>query len=65
VYWGPWSARNPVANRANFAAMFALRTQGTLRPTVHERYALADAPKAVEALMDRKLVGKAVVVVRD
>jgi len=65
VYWGPWSAKNPAANRENFAAMFGLRRNGTLRPRVHERYTLANAPAAVEALMDRKLVGKAVVVVRD
>jgi NADPH2:quinone reductase len=65
VYWGPWSAREPLQNRANFAAMFALRRAGTLRPRVQERYALADAGLAVEALMDRKLIGKAVVVVRD
>jgi len=65
VYWGPWSARNPAANRANFAQMFALRAQGKLHPTVHARYALADAPQAVEALLERRLIGKAVVVVRD
>jgi len=65
VYWGPWSARAPERNRANFAAMFALRAQGKLHPTVHARYALADAPQAVEALLERRLIGKAVVVVRD
>jgi NADPH2:quinone reductase len=65
VYWGAWAEREPARNRANFDAMFALIAQGTLHPRVHATYSLDDAPKAVTAMLERRLVGKAVVVVRD
>ncbi len=65
VYWGTWAERRPAANRANFAAMFALIAAGALHPTVHARYAFADAPRAVEDMAERRLVGKAVVAVRE
>ncbi len=64
VYWGTWAERQPARNRANFAAMFELVAAGTLHPTVHARYAFADAPRAVDDMAQRRLVGKAVVVVR-
>ena len=64
VYWGAWAEREPARNRANFDAMFALMAQGALHPRVRETYALDDAPKAVTAMLERRLVGKAVVLVR-
>jgi NADPH2:quinone reductase len=65
VYWGTWAEREPARNRANFAAMFELVAAGKLHPTVHARYALADASKAVEDMAERRLAGKAVVTVRE
>jgi NADPH2:quinone reductase len=64
VYWGDWTARNPDANRANFEAMFALMREGRLHPRVDATYAFEDAPRAIEDLMERRVVGKAVVQVR-
>ena len=64
VYWGDWAARNPARNRANFEAMFALMRTGALRPRVDRTYAFADAPAAIEDLMERRTIGKAVVRVR-
>ncbi|HEX3549190.1 MAG TPA: NADPH:quinone oxidoreductase family protein [Candidatus Elarobacter sp.] len=65
VYWGDWAARNPADNRANFDALFALMRAGTLRPRVDATYAFADAPRAIADLHERRLVGKAVVRVRE
>ncbi len=65
VYWGPWTEREPERNRANFARMFGLMAAGALHPTVHARYAFADAPRAVADMAERRLVGKAVVLVRE
>jgi NADPH2:quinone reductase len=65
VYWGPWVERHPAHNRANFAAMFDLMAAGSLKPHVHVRYAFDDVPLAMEAMMERELVGKAVIVVRE
>ena len=65
VYWGDWAARNPAHNRTNFNAMFELMREGKLHPRVDATYALEDAPRAVADLHERRLVGKAVVRVRD
>ncbi|HEX3465590.1 MAG TPA: NADPH:quinone oxidoreductase family protein [Candidatus Elarobacter sp.] len=65
VYWGDWTARNPERNRANFTAMFDLIAAGKLHPRVDTTYAFADAPRAIADLMERRLVGKGVVRVRD
>ncbi|HEY4441591.1 MAG TPA: NADPH:quinone oxidoreductase family protein [Candidatus Elarobacter sp.] len=65
VYWGPWTEKQPAHNRANFAAMFAMMADGKLHPKAHERFAFDDVPLAMEAMMGRTLVGKAVVVVRE
>jgi NADPH2:quinone reductase len=65
VYWGDWTARNPERNRANFDALFGLMSDGKLHPRVDTTYEFADAPKAIADLMERRLVGKAVVRVRE
>ncbi|HTD38326.1 MAG TPA: NADPH:quinone oxidoreductase family protein [Candidatus Limnocylindrales bacterium] len=65
VYWGDWTARNPERNAANFDAMFDLMAEGRLHPRVDATYAFADAPRAIADLMERRLVGKGVVRVRD
>jgi NADPH:quinone reductase len=65
VYWGPWVEKHPAHNRANFAAMFEMIAAGTLHPKAHERFAFDDVPLAMEAMLERRLVGKAVVVVRE
>ena len=64
VYWGTWAGLHPATNRANFEAMFALMREGKLEPRVHQHFAFEDAGLAIGALMDRQLVGKAVVTVR-
>ncbi|HZO94503.1 MAG TPA: NADPH:quinone oxidoreductase family protein [Candidatus Baltobacteraceae bacterium] len=64
VYWGTWLEREPARNRANFGAMFELMAQGSLRPRVHATYPLERAPEAVTAMLERRLVGKAVIAVR-
>jgi len=64
VYWGDWAAREPEGNRANFAAIFDMIAKGRIRPAVDATYDFAQAPQAVLDLMERRLVGKGVVVVR-
>jgi NADPH2:quinone reductase len=64
VFWGAWSEREPEANRENFRLIFDLWRQGKLRPRVSQIFDLADTAKAIQALVERKVVGKAVVRVR-
>ena len=65
VYWGDWASRDPEPNRANFAAIFEMVANGKLHPSVDATYPFEKAPQAVLDLMERRLVGKGVVVVRD
>jgi NADPH:quinone reductase len=65
VFFGTWSQRNPAHHRANFAAMFSMIENGALHPRVHERLPFDDLPLALEAILERRLVGKAVVEVRE
>lgn len=64
IYWGVWAAAHPKQNRANFEALFRYVTEGKVRPRVQRVYALRDASEAIEDLMERRIVGKAVVAVR-
>ena len=65
VYWGDWTARNPERNRLNFVEIFALLRAGRLHPTVERSYAFEETPQAIDDLMQRRVVGKAVVRVRE
>ena len=64
VFWGAFATRDPATNAANFRQLFAWHAEGKLRPLVTARFDLEHAAEAIEALMDRRVVGKAVVVVR-
>jgi NADPH2:quinone reductase len=63
VFWGSFASRYPERNRANFVRLFELAAAGKLVPHVGARYDLADAARAIEDLEQRRIVGKAVVLV--
>ncbi len=64
VYWGAFATRDPERNRANFAHMFELYADGKIAPETTVVYPLEEAPRAIESLMQREIVGKAVIAVR-
>ena len=64
VYWGAFAARDPERSRANFAHLFQLYADGKIAPETTATYPLHDAPRAIAALMQREIVGKAVIEVR-
>lgn len=61
VFWGEFAQREPQANGTMLKELYAWLAQGRLRPRISQRYALADAPRALEALLARKVVGKLVI----
>jgi NADPH2:quinone reductase len=65
VFYGEHTSRNPVAHRAMVAELMAMLAEGRIRPVVTARFALSDAAGALRELMDRKVVGKAVVLPRE
>jgi NADPH2:quinone reductase len=62
VFWGAYISREPQAFQADMQRLLAWVAQGRLRPRVSARYSLEEAPQAIRALMDRRAVGKLVVV---
>jgi NADPH2:quinone reductase len=61
VFWGDFARREPQANQKMLAELFGWLAQGRLRPHISQRYSLADTPRALEALLARKAVGKLVI----
>lgn len=60
VFWGAFTAREPQTNKANFEQMFRWFEEGKLKPIVSQRFPLARAADAMNAIANRTVVGKAV-----
>lgn len=64
VFWGSFAQRQPQDNAANFKQLFAWHAEGKLKPLVSQVFPLQQAAEAINALGQRKAVGKVVVQVR-
>ena len=60
VFWGAFAAREPAENAANFETLFDWYEQGKLKPHISHRFPLERAAEALKALVERKVIGKAV-----
>jgi NADPH2:quinone reductase len=60
VFWGSWIAREPAAHRANSTELARWCAEGRLSAHVHAVYPLAQAAEALQAITDRKVMGKVV-----
>jgi len=63
VYWGSFTGREPEVNAANMEELFKMHAAGTLNPNISHRFPLERGAEALQALVDRKVVGKAVLTV--
>jgi len=61
VFYGAMVQRDPALREAIQRELDALAAAGKLHPHVSARYPLAEAGRALRALLDRKVVGKVVV----
>ena len=61
VFWGEFVKREPELNVANMKQLFAWLATGKIRPHISKRYPLTEAPAALQAMLDRKALGKLVV----
>lgn len=61
VFWGAYAQRFPGKNMQDTLQLIQWFQAGELRPRIHATYALEDAPKALEALLQRKVKGKVVI----
>ncbi len=62
VFWGDYVRREPKANAAAMRQMMGWVAEGKLKPLVSARYALADTAAAFNALANRQVMGKIVIV---
>ena len=60
VFWGSWTEREPEQHRANMTDLARWCAEGKLSAHVHATYPLADAPRALNDIAARKVMGKAV-----
>lgn len=65
VFWGSFSEREPMNSLKNFGELLSLLKTGKIKQHIHHVYQLADAPKALTELIERKVKGKAVIKVGD
>ncbi|MEE9434246.1 MAG: NADPH:quinone oxidoreductase family protein [Sphingorhabdus sp.] len=61
VFMGAFAARDPKANQANIAELFALHAEGKIKPRISATFPLESGGEAIRLLMDRKATGKVVV----
>jgi NADPH2:quinone reductase len=62
VFWGAYTAREPDRFAADLEEMFGRIAKGELRPHISRRYPLAEGARALEDLMNRRAIGKLVIV---
>ncbi len=65
VFWGQFAEKEPAQNFKNIQELAGHFMKGSLRPHIHKLYSLENAADSLHDLMNRKVVGKAVVVMSD
>jgi NADPH:quinone reductase len=62
VFWGRFSEKEPAKNLKNIQEIVTFLTKGEIKPYIFKEYSLSDTPEALWDLINRKVIGKAVVV---
>jgi len=62
VFWGSFAARDPKHNQENLRELLAWFEAGNLKPRISARYPLERAADALNDILQRKVIGKAVLV---
>ena len=61
VFWGDFVRRDPQRHQANMNQLLSWLANGHVRPLVSRRYPLEAAPQALRDLIERRIQGKAVI----
>lgn len=62
VFWGAFIKRNPKDHQANTAQIMQWVLSGKLKPHIHQEYTLEQTVDALEALANREVKGKAIII---
>ena len=63
VFWGAWTARRPDQFQESLRELFALYSDGKIKPHVSETFSLENGGDAIRTLAERKAKGKLVVTI--
>lgn len=63
VFWGAFAQKQPEESMANFQQILAWIKSGQLKQNIYKQYTLEEGGQAIRDLMDRKVIGKNVVVI--
>ena len=61
VFWGSFAMKNPKAHLQNTTELMKMYANSQLNPYIHRTYPLAEAPKALEEMINRKVSGKVII----
>ncbi len=61
VFWGSFAMKMPKRNMENTMQLMQWYAAGRLKPHLHAVYSLAETPKALQEMMNRKVMGKVVI----
>ncbi|MDY7575402.1 NADPH:quinone oxidoreductase family protein [Actimicrobium sp. CCI2.3] len=61
VFWGEFAKREPKANAAAMQQLMGWLANGTIKPRISGRYALAETAQALNDMAARKVMGKVVI----
>jgi NADPH:quinone reductase len=61
AFWGEFARREPANNKKMLVELFTWLVQGKLHPHVSHAYPLAETPQALDALLNRRAIGKLVI----
>lgn len=61
VFWGSFAEREPQQSQQNFSELLTMMKSGKIKQHIHKIYSLSEAPQALEDLMTRRVIGKAVI----
>ncbi|MFN3996682.1 NADPH:quinone oxidoreductase family protein [Algoriphagus sp.] len=64
VFWGQFSKVEAKASFQNIRQLVAWIQEGKIKQHIGRTYSLEEAPEALRAILDRKMLGKGVVVIR-
>ncbi len=65
VFWGSFAEREPQKSLQNFGELLSFLNKSKINQPIHKIYSLANSPNAIRDLMDRKVLGKAVIQIRE
>lgn len=65
VFWGSFAEKEKLLNEKNLLQIMRWLAEKKLTPFIHKIYSLENAAHALQDMMDRKLIGKAIVKVGD